>query len=721
MPARQQSKPKKVSATFQEKIHSIFEVASFSKTWRSILVAGILVTLFALAVRLNDYSKWDHPALKLMGDHILGTHDAYFWMAGAEKIGSAADQALSIFADVVSRVSGVSLTTVGFWAPAVFCALTSTVVFLWGRFLAGLGAGLFAGVVGGLASGYYLRTRLAYYDTDMVTLTFPLLISFALAYWAAPKIRKVWLQETNAQMRDDLAGIGWPYAIGLLAHFAAWWHTAIGAFNILMFWIALLLFLVLSPPGRRARNLFELAVFALAALWGWFGIVAGLALLLIRRLAARRFQLVENNIWTVLAILAVIAVGAGLVDELHHHVYNRIAVYLKPVAETAKEGETVVFPSITQSVVEAQNVPWKQVLTRMTPYAWLSVLGYLGFLFALIIRPGLVFLAPLAALSLMSYKMGARFTMFGGPVVALGLAAPLEWLLRWLFYNKPWRRYATWGVMAGLGLLIMAQTLFFYFQIGPTPVLAKYHAGSLSALRDITTPRSQVWTWWDWGYPTDFYSQRKSFADGGKHSGDRIYPLGLALISDSPQQSAQMVHFTAAVNNSLPSAFKGRSPKEVQRFIQSLREKEIEIPKTPKQYLVTTWENFRLIHWISFYGSWNFITKSGFHAKSYQVNQQFQVNEQEGVLRSPNQNPINLKSIDVCSSKGSQHQEYSHPSGPHMVYNRDVNQVFLMDDMAYNSMMVQLLIGDYNNPKLKKHFHLVWEGYPNIRIYEVRP
>ena len=45
-------------------------------------------------------------------------------------------------------------------------------------------------------------------------------------------------------------------------------------------------------------------------------------------------------------------------------------------------------------------------------------------------RPGALFLLPLAALGILSTKMGGRMVMFGAPIVAIGLSMPLFWLLR---------------------------------------------------------------------------------------------------------------------------------------------------------------------------------------------------------------------------------------------------------------------------------------------------
>ncbi|MGE4556701.1 MAG: STT3 domain-containing protein [Desulfovibrionaceae bacterium] len=719
MTARQATAKESPSSQAREKISRAFSLPDFSSDWKMLVVFCTIIYLFTLGIRLADLSSWEQPALKVAGEHIMGTHDAYFWLAGAEKIGSAADSAMSIFLDIASRISKVSLTKIAFYAPAVVCSFAALACFFWGRLLGGVGAGIFAALVGGLAQGFYFRTRLGYYDTDIVTLAFPLLVSLGMAFWLTPKLKKTWLQVTNQAIKDSAPGLTWPLLVGIFAGFAGWWHDYIHQFNIIVIGVAVVLTLLLGKKGKKANTLFGVVIFAMAGVCGWYGLLAALLLLLARRLLKERFQQAENNIWVVIALLVLTLLGSGMIGSFYSASKRTFSAYLKPVVQDKNSNESIALPAIAQSVVEAQNVPLSEILNRVTPYAWLSVLGYIGLACVIVIRPVALFLAPLAILSLFGVKMGARFDMFGGPGVALGVAVPLEWSMRWLLDKKPWRKYVIWSVQAAAGLLIMISSYNIYLNLGPTPVLSKPHAFALTQLRELSSPSSQVWTWWDWGYATDFYSRRKSFSDGGKHSGDRIFPLGLALTTPSPLQSSQIIYLTTMLDNNITKEFTGKTPKEAQAIINSLATQKIDFPKIPSPYMVVTWENLRIIHWISFYGSWNFITQSGYHARSIQITQAFEADPRTGTVTIQGQQPIQLQTLDVCSRQGSQHQDYNVPHGPHLVINNDAHDAYLMDDTAYNSMMVQLLIGDYKNPERSRYFHLIWEGYPDVRIYEV--
>lgn len=72
----------------------------------------------------------------------------------------------------------------GFWFPPVLSSLVAVIVFAWVWALGSLEAGVAAGRAHHPCAGFLARTMLGYYDTDLVTLFFPLLMTLAPASWA---------------------------------------------------------------------------------------------------------------------------------------------------------------------------------------------------------------------------------------------------------------------------------------------------------------------------------------------------------------------------------------------------------------------------------------------------------------------------------------------------------------------------------------------------------
>lgn len=698
---------------------------------RTILICCVLVFLFTVGVRCLDAGKWDHPSLvmevpglnhSIDREYIMGTHDAYYWLAGAERIGSASDSAMSVFLDVTSRITKIPDGILAFWAPALASSLVAVVGFLWGRMAGGTGVGLFTALISGLFPGFYFRTRLGYYDTDIATLLFPLAVGLGLAWWLDPAIRVPWLKSSEERREPARPVSSYaPFWLGVFAAFGAWWHGDIGKFNLVTVWLALGLILALVPRQDKGKYLLGLALFTLTALGGWPGLLAGLLFSWAWDRWPQFLDTVTDRYWVGLLLVALALVGTNNLVYPVQYLAAKLSAYMKPLAQEGATG-TLTYPSITQSVVEAQNIPLWDILDRMMPWPWLSVVGLAGLALLTAVRPVVLFLAPLVVLSLLSVKIGARMSMFGGPGVALGVGVLLAWLLNALVPRTAWRKWALALVPAVLGLALLLPWLQVYLNAPPTPVLSKPHAIALSQLAELSTPNSQVWTWWDWGYATDYYAKRKSFADGGKHSGSRVFPVGLALISPSPLQSNQIIRFIAAMakNGSDGSEeMSKRPPHEVQAFIDSLATTQYTIPRGNKQYLVVTWENFRLLYWISFYGSWNFVTKSGGHAGCVELNKPFSLDHQTGLLTLEGEMPMQLSSADVFTKEGKVRRTYNTGNGPHFIFNEFIQSGYIMNDDAYHSMAVQLLFADVNDPRYTPYFHLIWEGSPEVRIYEV--
>jgi dolichyl-diphosphooligosaccharide--protein glycosyltransferase len=684
---------------------------------------GAFVYLFSGAIRCLDYPRWLDDMLRIGDEFIMGTHDAYFWLAGAKSVGSATNQIMAILTEAIARMGNVPVGQVGFWGPAVMASLVALACFLWGRLLAGTGAGVFAGIMGSLAPGYFFRTRLGYFATDIVTLTFPLLLSYGVAAWLMGRLNPLpFWPKSDQQEEVDAQPLWIPLALGLMAAFFQLWHHDIQNFNAIVFCLATLLALFLGKANARPYLLFGLLLFALCAFAGWYGRFAAILLFAVRDTHPKVKEFYYKHTLVNLALLVAIALAGDVFLGPVRSVWHKANIYLKPLADMAHQ-DVLTFPGITQSVVEAQNIPLHEILQALAPYDWLVFVGFLGMLAVTLVHPTAIFLLPLAGMSVLASKFGSRVTMFGGPAVALGSGILLQWALQRFLPEQRRKQYLVIVLQAALSLILIIPWLNLYSQVGPTPVLSKFHAMALTQLAQISPPNSQIWTWWDWGYATDYYARRKSFSDGGKHSGTRVFPVGLALSTPSPLHSTQVIKFITSVStqgSDGSEVYQNKPAAEVNAFFDSLATVKREFPKLPNQYLVVTWENLRLMYWISFYGTWDFVTKNGMHFQCLEINKTINIDHNQGRVTLAGEAPITISSVDIITSQGVQRRKFSNNIGPHLIFNQLRGEGYLMDDNGYNSMMVQLLISDLNDPRFTDYFSLAWEGFPEVRIYQVK-
>ncbi|MDR3641656.1 MAG: STT3 domain-containing protein [Humidesulfovibrio sp.] len=725
-----------------------------------ILLVGYGVTVW---VHLLELSNWSGPALRVGGERILATHDAYCWLAGAKGVNGYAQFGMARLAALLASITGWPLSSIGFWTPPLLAGFTAVATGLWAWQLAGRRAAIIPALLGALSPGFYFRSRLGYYDSDVFTQLMPLLLGFLLAALIAPCCSRSWrASESEREASAPLARIlPWlALGFGLVARVAHFAHDDIHPLGIGLFWLALGLAAVtglpaqdrptLGRPSGRTAALRFLLVYGLAAYAGprHFGVdvfapgladlpglilAAALAWLLWRvtgakqaapaRPSARRLAAWGATPWPWLAGIIALALAGGLLLPLGVF-WAKALSYFKPVADAAV-ANAPSYPGITQSIREAKNVAdVGTALAGMSVSATLGALGVLGVLALLILRPTSLLLAPTMILGFSSLVLGTRFTMFGGPVLALGLGIGIHWTGKALVAHfQRGGRLLVWGqILVATGCLLLAY-IPVYSLARPTPVLSPAHVEALLSFRDAAPKDAVLWTWWDYGYATQYFSERMTPSDGGKHAGRDIFATALALSTDSFRQANQVIRLSASQNNDPAQLWDTMSATAVRQELAELRESDVPLPAVRPQYMEVGWENLVLLYWINYYGSWDVVRGTGQHSRVAALHDSVTIDNVNGTLvRKRTGSTLPLASAEILSDKGVERIAMpEHKDGAHLLVNKSAGQAVLLDSLAYNSMAVQLLIGNPARPEQARYFKILHEGFPLVRIYEVLP
>lgn len=715
--------------------------------WIQLALLAVLGFCATLAVHLLEAPSWNNLALMAAGERILATHDSYCWLAGAKGIGEYTGFGMAALARQLTRLTGAPLWAIGFYAPPVLGSLTAVATGLWAWRLAGRRAAIMAGLLGGLAPAFYYRSRLGYYDSDPFTLLMPLLLGLFLASLMAPCCTRAWAM-SDAERATPAPVPAWmPWlalGLGLVARVAHFSHDDIQPLGIGLFWLGLGLAMFTALPGRRTQVLRLLVVYALAAYAGprrygadvfHLGVLdlsgallaAGAAWLVWKRPARLARHL--DRPWPWLAVLALMIPACGLLLPLGPF-WAKALSYFKPVADaglarlaTGEAGPS--YPGITQSIREAKNIADFGLFFDGVSFSVVGgIAGLLGILALLALRPAFVLLLPITLLGFASMQLGTRFAMFGGPVFALGLGIGLYWLAKNLIRSLGWNaRLPVWLQALLAVAIVLASYAPRYADTRPTPVLGPKHALALMDLKRLAPADAVVWTWWDFGYAAQYYAERRTPTDGGRHAGRDIFPTALALTTDSFRQAAQVIRFSASQADDPAKRWDTMPAQAVQQELDALREHDLPLAPAPQQLFVACWENVSLLYWISFYGSWDVVAGTGRHAAMVQISETLDVDKATGLLHIKSKpKPLQLASAEVLTAKGVNRVEMKeHPGGAHLLINEPSRQAMLLDDMGYNSMAVQLLIGDPKRPEQSRYFKLLHEGFPLVRIYQVLP
>ena len=735
--------------------------------WLRGLFWGLLTLGLAFGLRMMEWPCWQNPEYRLGSEWLLATHDAYHWVAAAEGFGLGVGHPMAEMLRLMAQTLHTYPAAVAFWFPAVLASLVAVIVFAWVWALGSMEAGVAAGLITSLAPGFLARTLLGYYDTDLVTLFFPLLMTLAPACWAMrymllPRMilrrlalgsglkaaQRLWGERGADEAHLERLGnpLRWQRVLllgasGVISWWTQEWPSVLPyliRYNVVLL---ALMALIMAPRGRRGILLLGGLAYALPTLGGPAGFGFSLILLLAGSKAGRglRHLLCRPLVLVLLWLGAAVLLVQG---EILTTLINHANAYLKHSGDVRSTGEgmSLVYPSVAQSIIEVQDLSFAALFPYFHPWMEAAVVGLAGFVLVLFRRPGALFLLPLAALGLLSTKLGGRMVMFGAPVVAVGLTLPLYWLLQRLL------RADLRGAVAGaatsciLLALLVAPFADMIQAISQGPIINRRHAEALTRARTMTPEDAKLWLWWDWGYAAHHFARRSTIADGAQHAGPSLYLPAAVFATDNARFARQLIRYTAKMGNEPGNVFEGLDGRAAQALMDKLRSSETPLVEAKgRLFVVVSFEMLRLGFWISNFGNWNFVTRQGEGGALSIVPQALAYRLDTGEVRlEGSTSTIYASSISVFEETGVTRRNYvqewfdAHPKATpeeqkeflsgrrnvNFLFNRVTDEKLAVDQGLYNSLMVQLLVGDPQDPRFSPYFKLV---YDNVfaRIYEV--
>ena len=735
-----------------------------------ILLACFLAYAVSMGLRLQELPFWDNPSLSFNNEPLMGTHDAYGHMAGAKGIGRWKDTAMCGLLALLHSLTGLSIGTLNFWLPALFAPLAVIPMCLLCAYWGYAEAGLIAGIIGTSSFGFLLRTRLGFGDTDILTLFLPLLLATSLAWWLTPITKSRWFffkpkpvpknkqakkqktkskkQKTHPKPQEDpspqsqelyLSSL-FVWCRALMAGFVffvyMWFYPSGYTVALYILVSAAFVVCVLKDSVQWETVWGSLAIILAFGKLGWIALPVSGLLLAAAYLIPEQCSAKRLGLFALLFVLVLYPLlnGWSVVTKL----IDPILSYAK-IASPIDAGSLVDFPSVKQSIREVQNIDFSQIIFRTGIHWTVFGLGILGFLLIIWIYPPALIFCPLLLLSFLSFKLGNRFSMYGGPVIGLGFGVGCSVFLSSLHLKTHYR----WMIHLALAVPVVWLVWNNAHNLRPSPIIPKAYASTLHQTKAISPVHAQLWQWWDYGFAAQYYAERYSFGDGAAHYGPYLYPLALAHSTSSPLQANQIMKYTALSQyntimedkaesaklkrSTIRSEYFSTKPLEsfsqmdgqtANALIKSFATEQQDWPKDlPPLYLVVSWENMKLAYWISHFGNWDLETGKGFPGKIQRLRGRVKLNMKEGTLQTQKTN-IDIKTMDVIQNKKTFHRSWPSQNDVHAVVNKLSQEIYIMDSTIYESMMTQMLIQEPE--PYSQHFELVIDNFPWARVYRVK-
>lgn len=706
---------------------------SFNRLWHRPLLKSsvwlaflLLVTLSAgTGIRLWETPDWNRPGLMVADQVLLSKHDGYGWLAGAKRINQHSATPFSTCIRILHEITDIPLDRIAFWLPAVMAPLAALPVCLLALWWGIPEAGIVAGIMAGSSIGYFIRTRIACLDTDLITLFFPLCLAAGLIIWIeslTPPPRGRGYSHSSAAIFFQA------FLLGLLYRWYIAFYPSGEVVGLCIIVTTLMAGMVFSSSRFRPLIANGILIVCLVGEELWQGTALAAGVLVLTGFQPDLFVSRKSQVVLILFLLAALwgfsDFGEKAADIWFH--LNRYGRVIDSAGMAA-------LPPVIDTVPEAWPVSLDGAAFFMAGNWTLFIAGIAGLAIVFWKRPCAVLLLPLLALGLGSIRLGIRFTMYGGAILGIGLACGTAFLLRMVHVPR-------WvSVAAQLGLLIavcwpICRTVD---AVEPEPVVSRPLVSALIELKQQSALDAQVWVWWDKGYATQYYSDRMTIVDGYHNSAEEIFPVAYVLTAPSPLSAYQMIVQCSLLQQSAgPVADLGsRIPIYLNPFadlIQDMRPKDIQFflyglerPKAewshdlPEQYLVLTWESLQKAHNILSYGTWDFLEEKSGPGNFMMFRERAKFDMRNGIM-TVRHRTYHLSSKDMITGRKRTHFTWPNKkNGQHAISRAADGITFLMDDAAYQTMMVQMLLNE--SQEFEPYFQLVVDRFPFVRIFRVNP
>lgn len=717
-----------------EKISNYFALKPLAINKKDILLIVIIAFCISVAIRMYyPYQVQQNPNYVYNGSPIIVSMDGYYFAEGARDIlrgtheagdRSPIDSPMSILtAFLYKTIPFISFDKLIFYMPALFSSLIVVPFILLGYRYHNVLFGFLTGIVATVGIGYYNRTIAGYYDDDLLNLVLP----FVITYLAIENATK------GSVFKLVLSTI--------VIAFYTWWYA--NGYLINIGFLGFLLIFTLLFDRENKRN-YDFIVFGLLAA-STIALEIKIPLLIGFFIIYRLFK--DKSAKTQIGALVLLAIGAGAAFVLSGGLDPLIAkwkyyIFKSITDETGKLD--LHYYSVLQTVNESRYLTFPELFFNIAGEEWLFWTGLAGFLLMSLRYKHIFLFFPLFFIGFSAIDGGARFAGYGSPILAMG-AIYLVFIV--LNFIKKIPLYYALVVPLSIGYAYPS-----YNHIKamlPAPALTNSEISTLVELGQKGNPEDYVYSWWDYGYAVRFYSNMKTFSDGGKHDGGTNFIESLVLTAPNQRISANLLRETTEMyEKSLDENFttsgstlgdlmlygyekKYENPNEL---LQTLEKEDYNASKPSRDvFLMVPYRAFNIFNTIKLFSNRDLksgtINREGF----FYYTQDFSENNESIDLRNGivvnkknstvtiSGKPIPIGSIIKTKLASndmvlSEKQDYYKQGPIAIIYLTDYKAFLVVDQLMFNSTFVQLFV--FNNAN-KKYF----EPYimnPIMKVYKLK-
>lgn len=690
-----------------------------------LLILIAIAYIFSISMRLiwiHEMSSspqffWNHELM-------ISNNDGYNFAEGARDILqghhekndlSPVTSPLSRLTALLSKIIPVSFETLILYMPSFVGSLIVIPLILIGRALNQTTLGFIAALIASIANSYYNRTMVGYYDTDMFNIVFPAFEMYSLI-----------LALTHQRNRYLI-----PITLSIALY--QWWYPQAYTLDTGLF-LMILGYTVLFD--RKNLYFYKISLFILIGLLS-LPLLSKVFIALFIFFIFHYFKNLPIRIFLAIFITIIgIYFFTGGIDPI----LAQIKAYIgRGSAEQAISSSSLHYFNVVSTVREAGNIPFSVFAERISGHTLTFILACIGYILAVIAYRPLLVTLPLVGLGFTAMFSGLRFTIYAVPVMAIGFGYLLMWSTQRI--EKSWLKHLVLIVLTSIAIYPNYTHIREYMT--PT-VFIDQEIVALNELKKIASREDYVVTWWDYGYPIRYYSDVKTWIDGGKHNGDVNYPASYVLTAQDSLSAARMMRLfteytergfqeTNKTTNDFETMMAKEGYKDPNDFISALSLPEYKTPqKTRDVYLFLPLRMMEIFPTVSLFSNLDltgkekrpnpfFFTSRMIQDtdKTIELGQGISILKANSMLKMGSQT-IPIKAFYQVGYDANHRLQIGKQTfgseGLSVVYMASYGQFLVMDDYYFNSAYIQMFVFEQYDKNLFQPVILS----PLTKIYKLK-
>lgn len=668
---------------------------------KTLLILIVVAYLFSISMRFIWVNEVKNvPQFHWNNELMINTNDGYFFAEGARDIlkgnhekydSTSTDNPMSILTALISKIIPVSFETLILYMPSFIGSLIVIPLILIGRALNQTTMGFIAALIGSIAHSYYNRTMTGYYDTDMLNIVLPTLEIYSLI-----------LALTHQRNRYLI-----PITISIALY--QWWYPQAYALDTALFVMIIGYTLAFD---RKNIYLYKIALFILIGILA-IPLISKISLaLIVFAFFHFRNELSLKFFWPLFTSIIGIYFFTGGIDPIWALLKGYV---FRGTTENTLQTATLTYYNVMSTVREAGHIPFTLFAERISGHVITFVLACIGYVMAIIAYRPLLVTLPLAGLGFLAMSSGLRFTIYAVPVMAISIAYLIIYLTQFIQIKTV--RYV-------LILLLTIAILYPNYRhikeyMMPT-VMTTGEVEALHQLGKIASGEDYVVAWWDYGYPIRYYSDIKTWIDGGKHTGDVNYPASFVLTAKDSTSAAHMMRLyteytekgfseTNKTKNDFEYMMEKEGVKDPNDFITALALPEYKLPqKTRDVYLYLPLRMMEIFPTVALFSNLDLTSKSQlqqpffYSTRSVQdTGQTIELGQGLSIIKASSTLKMGMQSLPIKTfyqvgydkdQKIQVNQQNFASEGLSVIYMASYGQFLVLDDYYLQSQYIQMFV-----------------------------